>query len=208
MLRLVARLNSCVAHLPSINLHTSSTLSSMELTAVVSSLEKIAPTKRAEDWDNVGLLVEPQQSGLISRVLLTNDLTEEVMDEVERSPGDKIHLIISYHPPIFRPFKRLTQASAKERIILRAIQSGMSVYSPHTALDNMDGGINEWLLSGVGEGEITALGVAKASLRYSNIVEVRGMEGEGEVKSVEDMVSKMDGVEMRAAPLQRYVNID
>ena len=34
---------------------------------------------------------------------------------------------------------------------------GVSVYSPHTALDNVKGGINDWLASGLGEGVTTVI---------------------------------------------------
>ena len=154
----------------------------MDLKTIVGKLEEIAPSRRAESWDNVGLLVEPRQDRLISRVLLTNDLTEPVMDEAEK--GEKIGLILSYHPPIFRPLKRITQRSDKERIILRAVQSGIAVYSPHTALDPV---INQWLLSGLGEGETTSLGVGKIPSRQSNHVQLCNVA----VDSVRDFYDSM-----------------
>ena len=56
----------------------------------------------AGDWDNVGLLVCPTRPRPISTILLTNDLTEAVVEEAVRRETD---LLISYHPPLFRPFK-------------------------------------------------------------------------------------------------------
>lgn len=52
---------------------------------------------------------------------------------------------------IFTPFKRMGKGSVKERIILRAIENKIALYSPHTALDCVDGGINDWLANGLGE---------------------------------------------------------
>ena len=146
----------------------------MELCGVVQALEKIAPTKLAEDWDNVGLLLEPKPSELIQRVFITNDLTEPVLNEALSMSN--IGLILSYHPPIFQSFKRLTQGSAKERILLKCAQSGIAVYSPHTALDNMEGGINDWLLAGVGEGVLSSIGARKMGSRASNVVRCEGVE--------------------------------
>ena len=157
----------------------------MDLRSIIAKLEEISPSKFAESWDNVGLLVEPKQTELISRVLLTNDLTEQVMEDAVSLPGDKIGLIISYHPPIFRPMKRLIQNSAKDRIILRAIQSGMAVYSPHTALDPM---INDWLLSGLGEGGVSSLGVGKTPTRLGNLVQLHGASFE-DVKDICDSLN-------------------
>jgi dinuclear metal center YbgI/SA1388 family protein len=115
----------------------------MELSQVVKALNKFAPTSYAGSWDNVGLLIEPLDNKPIKKILLTNDLTEPVMDEAISQGSD---MILSYHPPIFRPFKRLTSKNWKERIVLRCTQHGIALYSPHTSWDAIKGGINEWLL--------------------------------------------------------------
>ena len=162
LVRLAAkRLSSLLQYPPRCTLHTQAVLCYMELRSIVAKLEEIAPTSAAQEWDNVGLLVEPSRKQLIERIFVTNDLTEEVLDEVETVSGKEVGLIISYHPPIFAPFKRLTQASAKERIILRCVSSGRAIYSPHTSLDKM---INKWLLSGLGEGEITSFSSSSETL--------------------------------------------
>lgn len=77
------------------------------LREVVSTLKEMAPPSLAESWDNVGLLVEPSVDVQrpVARVLLTNDLTEDVQQEAEDTDTD---LIVAYHPPLFRPFKRIT----------------------------------------------------------------------------------------------------
>ena len=67
---------------------------------------------------------------------LTNDLTEPVLDEALSASAD---LIISYHPPLFRPFKRLTSKSWKERIAVKCIESRVAVFSPHTSWDAIPG---------------------------------------------------------------------
>ena len=160
---LLTRFTKCCTVHKSTALH-----SPMDLASIVQALENIAPTRHAEDWDNVGLLLEPQTADLIHRVFITNDLTEPVLEEA-LSLG-KVGMIISYHPPIFQSFKRLTQASAKERILLRCAQAGCAVYSPHTSLDNIEGGINEWLLSGVGGGSVTSIGARRMPSGVGNIV--------------------------------------
>ncbi len=64
----------------------------------------------AEDWDNVGLLIEPSKSKIVRKIALCNDLTIDVINECVEAKTD---LIIAYHPPIFRPLKRLTWSSWK-----------------------------------------------------------------------------------------------
>jgi dinuclear metal center YbgI/SA1388 family protein len=117
------------------------------LTDIVAALERLAPPGLADDWDNVGLLVDGPPRRPVRRCLLTVDLTEAVLDEaIERGSG----LIVSYHPPIFAPLKRLRAAVVKERLILRAIQARIAIHSPHTALDAAPGGVNDWLADGLG----------------------------------------------------------
>ena len=91
----------------------------MNLASVIKALEDFAPTKLAESWDNVGLLVEPSEEKMVRNILLTNDLTEPVLKEALELQTD---LIISYHPPLFKPMKRLTSKSWKERIAVKCLE--------------------------------------------------------------------------------------
>ena len=120
----------------------------MELKKVLEVLEQFAPLSLAEPWDNVGLLVEPSRPRPISTILLTNDLTEAVMDEAEALTCD---LIVSYHPPLFQPIKRLVQRDWKQRLAVRALEGGIAVFSPHTSWDSVRGGVNDWLVAGLGK---------------------------------------------------------
>jgi len=78
----------------------------------------------------------------MNSVLLTIDLTKAVADEaIER----KDCVVISYHPIIFRGFKSLTLADSQQQSLLRLALEGISVYSPHTAVDAAPGGLGDWL---------------------------------------------------------------
>uniref|UniRef100_A0ABM5EPJ1 NIF3-like protein 1 n=1 Tax=Pogona vitticeps TaxID=103695 RepID=A0ABM5EPJ1_9SAUR len=92
----------------------------MDLKVLVSSLNDFASLSLAESWDNVGLLVEPSPPHPVSTLFLTNDLTEEVMEEALQKKAD---LILSYHPPIFQPLKRITWKTWKERLVIRALEN-------------------------------------------------------------------------------------
>ena len=144
----------------------------------------------------------------VERVFLTIDLTEEVMDEVEGLPGKKVGLIVAYHPPIFKPLKRLTQHSAYERVVIRAIESQVAVYSPHTAHDSMAGGINDWLLSGLGKGVITALHVKRLPLEFTNTVTLHGLLDSSSVRLFEGIQSQLAGVSAPSTvPSVRYAHL-
>lgn len=119
----------------------------MEVSKVVQYLRNFAPIRLAESWDNVGLLVEPvSKKRLVSKILLTIDLTEKVLDEAIRLDAP---FIVAYHPPIFTAMKKLTSQTVKERIAVKAIENGIAIYSPHTTYDSLHGGVNDWLACAV-----------------------------------------------------------
>jgi len=125
----------------------------MKLGRVIKVLEALAPIHLAEPWDQVGLHVgDPEQA--VGRALLCIDLTEPVLDE---AIAQKAKLVIAYHPPIFKPLARLTTLDPKQRIIHRAARKGIAIYSPHTALDAAEGGVNDWLASGLGVGSVCTI---------------------------------------------------
>ncbi|KAI7861599.1 GTP cyclohydrolase 1 type 2/Nif3 [Spinellus fusiger] len=127
------------------------------LSKIVRCMRTIAPLELAEtSWDNVGVLVEPPYpSTSFSKVFLTIDLTPQVLEEALSDP--KVGTIVSYHPPIFNSMKRLTISDVKQNIVMKAIARGVSIYSPHTACDNCVNGVNDWLASGLGDGETVAI---------------------------------------------------
>ncbi|KAM9336192.1 NIF3-like protein 1 [Symphorus nematophorus] len=140
----------------------------MELKDILQVMEELAPLSLAESWDNVGLLVEPSKSRPIRTILLTNDLTEAVMEEAEAMSCD---LIVSYHPPLFRPIKRLVQKDWKQRLAIRALEAGIAIFSPHTSWDSVRGGVNDWLVSGLGGGQVSVLSQAFYSATHSHKLE-------------------------------------
>ena len=117
---------------------------------LVTAMERIAPLKYAESWDRVGLLVGDPAAGLDGPVLVTIDLTERVLDE---ALAMKAGAVVAYHPLIWEPLKRISNETAPQRVLLRAIRAGMAIYSPHTALDAVQGGITDWLCEGLSGSE-------------------------------------------------------
>ncbi|PGH00310.1 YbgI/family dinuclear metal center protein [Helicocarpus griseus UAMH5409] len=125
----------------------SPTSSSPFTRAVVNSMRKLYPEGLADkSFDNTGVLLESPFNFARRQknsVLLTIDLTKAVADEaIER--GDSI--IITYHPTIFRGLKSLTLNDPQQTSLLHLAQHGISVYSPHTAVDAAPGGNADWLL--------------------------------------------------------------
>jgi len=109
-------------------------------------MQRLAPLSYAEEWDKVGLLVGDRSRALRGPVLLTIDLTEGVLAEAVAAGASAV---IAYHPTIFEPLARITDATPRQRVVLRAIEAGIAIYSPHTALDAVPGGITDWLCEGL-----------------------------------------------------------
>ena len=125
----------------------------MKTDELIEAFEIFAPAYLANDWDNVGLLVGgPDWSA--SKILLTIDLTEAVMDE---AIAMNANTIVAYHPPIFEPLMSVTNRTFKERVVLDAIGNNIAIYSPHTSLDIAKGGVNDWIVNGIGVGDVRAL---------------------------------------------------
>lgn len=113
--------------------------------AVVTAMRKLYPERLADkSFDNTGLLLEaPYRPGhLKNSVLLTIDLTKGVADE---AIARKDSIIVTYHPIIFRALKSIILENTQQNTLLRLAQEGISVYSPHTAVDAAPGGLNDWL---------------------------------------------------------------
>ena len=115
------------------------------LDAIVRALGAIAPLSLAEEWDRVGLLVAGDGRA-IRRALLAIDVTPEVFEEARAIGAD---LVIGYHPLLFKPLERLDGATWQGRVAIDAVRAGIAIYAPHTALDAVVGGINDWLVDTV-----------------------------------------------------------
>ncbi|NMA94888.1 MAG: Nif3-like dinuclear metal center hexameric protein [Clostridiales bacterium] len=114
--------------------------------SIMNVMEKIAPLELAENWDNVGLIIN-SRCKIVKRILVTLDVTGAVVNEaIERD----IDVIISHHPVIFEPKTNIGQRVEDKNIIIPLIKNGISVYSAHTNLDKAEGGVDDTLANVLG----------------------------------------------------------
>ncbi len=141
----------------------------LPLRNILGLLAELAPLTLAEDWDNVGLLLEPSGAHERSyeRILCTIDLSEAVLAEAAAVRAD---FVLAYHPPIFKGVKRLRASRPEERLVTLALEARLPVYSPHTALDAAPDGLNDWLARGLGAGSVTPLVAARAGRAQLKLV--------------------------------------
>lgn len=106
---------------------------------VYEAMQAIAPLELAEHWDNPGLLVDC--GGQMHRVLAALDITPEVVAE---AAAKQCEMIVSHHPVIFDPLKRL----GPQDVPFQLVRAGISAICMHTNLDAAAGGVNE-VLAGI-----------------------------------------------------------
>jgi dinuclear metal center YbgI/SA1388 family protein len=101
-------------------------------------LEEIAPPGYRESFDNVGLLIG-DRNAVLKKGLICLDVTQAVMEE---ALAKEVNFIVSHHPLIFNPLKKITGVSLCEKMIVQAIKNDIAVYAMHTNLDNISQGVN------------------------------------------------------------------
>ena len=110
----------------------------MQVTDVAGVLEQFAPLQLQESYDNAGLCLGNPMTE-VSGIILTIDINEEILDE---AIAKKCNLIISHHPLIFAGIKHITGQNSTEKCIIKAIQNNIAVYSAHTNIDSVFGGVS------------------------------------------------------------------
>lgn len=106
---------------------------------VYEEMQRIAPLELAESWDNPGLLVDC--GGTVQKVLVTLDITPEVVEEAARKHCE---VIVAHHPVIFSPLKKI----GPQEVPCQLVRAGISAICMHTNLDAAEGGVNE-VLAGI-----------------------------------------------------------
>ncbi len=109
-------------------------------------IERLAPPRLAEEWDNVGLMVGDSEQ-TVRTIFICLDVTSVNVRQAIEVGAD---LIISHHPLIFSPLKNIVEGDISGNIIRTLIKNNISVYSAHTNLDNADGGMNDVLADKLG----------------------------------------------------------
>jgi dinuclear metal center YbgI/SA1388 family protein len=125
----------------------------MTIREIVAPLEEFAPLAYQEAYDNSGLIVGNLDLE-VAAALVCVDATEEVLDEALDKGCD---LVISHHPIIFHGLKRLNGQGYVERVVERAVRSGIALYACHTNLDSAPGGMSFRLGEELGLGDMKVL---------------------------------------------------
>lgn len=121
----------------------------MTVNNIFKFLDNKYPTSTACDFDNVGLLVGNPENE-VKKVLISLDCTKKTVNLANELGCE---LIITHHPVIFGPIKRVVAGD----IPYELIRNNTSVISMHTNLDMGDGGVNDSLCAALGLKKIEAV---------------------------------------------------
>jgi len=112
---------------------------------IVASLFELAPANLAADWDNVGLLAG-DPSAPVSGVAVALDPTPAAVAAAARAGAQ---LLVTHHPILFSPLRRVRTDEPEGEIIAAALRAGVAICAMHTNADRVRGGLNDLLAQGL-----------------------------------------------------------
>jgi dinuclear metal center YbgI/SA1388 family protein len=115
-----------------------------KISDIVGIINKLAPFASAEEWDNVGLQVG-DPAAPAEKIMVALDPGKDVL---EAAVAAGCQCLLTHHPFIFKPLKRISLADPLGGLLAVAIKNDLAVISLHTNLDIAQGGVND-LLAGL-----------------------------------------------------------
>ncbi|MBR0256592.1 MAG: Nif3-like dinuclear metal center hexameric protein [Synergistaceae bacterium] len=126
----------------------------MKVRELVQHIDSFAPFELCEEWDNSGLLVGDNDSDVTRIGVCLDAVTCAVTEAHKRG----CNVLVTHHPLIFRPLKRITASTEQGRTILEAARLNVSVIAAHTNWDKAYGGVNDTLAALLGLNDCESLG--------------------------------------------------
>lgn len=151
---------------------------------IIKVMEKIAPPFLKESYDNVGLMVGDKNKE-VKKVLLALDCTKLVIEEAKENNVD---MIITHHPLLFRKPSRIVYDDLQGYKIIELIRNDISLYSSHTNLDSVKGGINEEI--------VNILGFKNSKLMESSNVKSYEDSGIGRIVKLDNEINIEDLIKL------------
>ena len=142
---------------------------SVKVKKILEKLQDLAPDNLAEDWDNIGLQVGSIHNK-VSKILLALDATQSVIEEAINIGA---HMIITHHPMIFTPIKKVTKDEPIGNNIYKLIQNNISLYVMHTNLDATFGGTNDVLGNIIGLYNVEGLSPNERGMGIGRIGDIK-----------------------------------
>lgn len=101
----------------------------MKIKDIYTFLDQLSPFELQEKWDNSGLIVGDFEDKVKS-VYISLDLDLDMIKEIKPNS-----LIITHHPLIFSPLKKINYDSYTTKILKKLIKKDIALISMHTNID-------------------------------------------------------------------------
>lgn len=125
----------------------------MKAKEIASAIERFAPISLQEDWDNSGFCIGSPESD-VNKVLVGFDCTPSIVEEAISIGAD---MIITHHPLIFTGIKKISDRTMTGRMIISAIKNDIVIYSCHTNMDKVPGGVSGRMAAKLGLRDVKIL---------------------------------------------------
>jgi dinuclear metal center YbgI/SA1388 family protein len=166
---------------------------------ITAALESWAPPASKLDYDNVGLQVG-DASREVDRVLVALDLTPAVIEDAEKTGAG---LIVTHHPLLFRPLKRVASDDPPGALALRLAEARIAYYAIHTNLDAAPGGVSFALAEQIGlrdirflqplEGKLVKLATFVPAGHAAGVRQALAAAGAGRIGDYEECAFELAG---------------
>lgn len=105
------------------------------------------PSELSCSWDGDGFEVCADKDREVSRVLVSLDITNEVID---KAINENFDVIVAHHPLFFKGIKEVSVLSPDGERAVKLVKNNISVMTFHTRLDAVSGGVNDALAACLG----------------------------------------------------------
>ncbi len=116
---------------------------------------KIIPRELSCEWDHDGLEVCPDAEAEVKRILISLDVTDEVID---RAIKDKADVILAHHPLFFKGVGEVSVENPNGERVIKLVKNDIAVMTFHTRLDAVEGGVNDTLAAKLGLENVETVG--------------------------------------------------
>ncbi len=151
-------------------------------------INSIASFGTQEHWDNSGLLLGNPQAQ-VKTVALALDATLKTVEQAKQAGAE---LMVTHHPVIFSPLKKITAGS----IVYELLAGGISAICAHTCLDSAAGGVNDVLAEKLGLESLRALPLEETDTPMVRLAELKEAVSSEELAS---LVKEKLGCRLRLA---------
>ncbi|MBR5756530.1 MAG: Nif3-like dinuclear metal center hexameric protein, partial [Firmicutes bacterium] len=114
----------------------------MKMHQIKEALNEIADLSTQAEWDNSGVQI-CFGSKNIKKILVAMEINDAVIDEAIEEKAD---MILTHHPLIYYPVKKICCKDPAGRYIQRLIKADIAVFSHHTPFDKCKGGNTDYLM--------------------------------------------------------------